>query len=357
MEEKKLRPLIPIQAEWSTPQLQERIASAIDGTGAALSTTKLSVNEVSDEIALIVQTSGSSGLEKNVVISKTALISSANASNKYLGAMFGDSWSLLLPTNHIAGLNVLVRATVLGTRVIDNRNCDTYEDADFVSIVPTQLYKAIHSDSELLEHLMAAEAVLVGGGPLDNNLRKSAENKHIKVVSTYGMTEMSGGCVYNQKPLTGVQIEISEQGLIKLSGPMMAMGYIDSSGKIESIRVGDWFISSDLGQIDSGLLKIIGRVDDVIISGGENFSMNLVQSEIEEIYPGLDLIVFGLPDEIWGQVLCIGSTSNISLDLIKAKLGTIRTPKKSFKFTKVPRTTIGKPDRNLAAKYALDFGE
>jgi len=206
MEEKKLRSLIPIQAEWSTPQLQENIASALDGTGPALSTSEISIDKIDQDIALVVNTSGSTGSTKLVAISKSALISSANASNKFLGAGIGDTWSLLLPTTHIAGLNVIIRATVLGTRVIDNRNTTSYQDADFVSIVPTQLYKAVNKDPKLLEHLNAAESVLVGGSHLDLKLKKEAETKHVKIVTTYGMTEMSGGCVYSQKPLEGVEV-------------------------------------------------------------------------------------------------------------------------------------------------------
>ncbi len=117
MEEKKLRSLIPIQAEWSTPQLQEKIAVALEGSGAALSTLKLSVTEVKEDIALVVNTSGSTGDSKSIAISRAALIASTNASHKFLGATPGDTWSLLLPTTHIAGLNVIIRATALGTKV------------------------------------------------------------------------------------------------------------------------------------------------------------------------------------------------------------------------------------------------
>jgi O-succinylbenzoic acid--CoA ligase len=357
MEEKKLRPLIPIQAKWPIAQLQQNIASAIDGTGPALSTTQLSSHEIHDEIALVVKTSGSSGIDKNVAISKSALISSATASHKYLGASFGDTWSLLLPINHIAGLNVIVRATLLGTQVIDNRNSEFYEDSDFISIVPTQLYKALNGDNKLLEHLSAAEAVLVGGAPLQSELRVNAESKGIKVVSTYGMTEMSGGCVYNNKPISGVKIEISDTGLIKLSGPMMATGYLDSSGNINSTNFKEWFETSDLGKLNSGLLTVTGRVDDVIISGGEKIAINLVEEEIEKIYPGLEFIIFSCPDNHWGEILSIGSTTKISLDLIKDKLGPIRTPKRVFRFEKIPRTRLGKPDRHMAAKFALDLGD
>ena len=174
MEEKELRELIPIQAEWSIPQLQENLAVALEGSGPALSTATLRVKQVPNEIALVVSTSGSTGAPKAVAISSAALIASTNASHKYLGATPGDSWSLLLPTTHIAGLNVLIRATALGSRVIDNRNNDNYIDADFVSIVPTQLYKALTSDAKLLEHLTAAEPVLVGRAALSIKIKKVA---------------------------------------------------------------------------------------------------------------------------------------------------------------------------------------
>ena len=180
MGEKELRALIPIQAEWSIPQLQENLAAALEGSGPALSTGSLSITEIAKEITLVVNTSGSTSSAKSVALSSSALIASTNASHKYLGATPGDSWSLLLPTSHIAGLNVLIRATALGSRVIDNRNTSNYIDADFISIVPTQLHKALTGDLKLLEHLTAAEAVLVGGGSISDKLKKEAEAKHIK---------------------------------------------------------------------------------------------------------------------------------------------------------------------------------
>jgi len=161
MEEKELRALMPIQAEWSIPQLQENLAAALEGSGPALSTSSLSITEIDSAIALVVKpalstsslsiteidsaialvvnTSGSTSLAKSVALSSAALIASTNASHKYLGATPGDSWSLLLPTSHIAGLNVLIRATALGSRVIDNRNASKYIDTDFISVVPQHM--------------------------------------------------------------------------------------------------------------------------------------------------------------------------------------------------------------------------
>jgi len=352
MGEKELRDLIPIQAEWSIPQLQENLAVALEGSGAALSTTQTQTKQVANEVALVVNTSGSTGDSKSVVLSSAALIASANASHKYLGATPGDSWSLLLPTTHIAGLNVIVRATALGSRVIDNRNTENYVDADFVSIVPTQLYKALTSDSKLLEHLTAAEAVLVGGAPLSDKLKKEAASKHVKIITTYGMTEMSGGCVYNQKPLEGVDVKISDAGLIQLSGPMIASGYLLENGKLERFADSDSFDTSDLGEITNGMLKVLGRVDDVIISGGEKISLSAVEEIIKQILPKMDLITFAMADDLWGEKLCLASTSLIDIEDLRTSLDSILTPKEIFLFEEIPTTMLGKPDRKRAIQIA-----
>jgi O-succinylbenzoic acid--CoA ligase len=286
------------------------------------------------------------------VLSSAALIASANASHKYLGATPGDSWSLLLPTTHIAGLNVIVRATALGSRVIDNRNTENYLDADFVSIVPTQLYKALTSDSKLLEHLTAAEAVLVGGAPLSDKLKKEAANKHVKIITTYGMTEMSGGCVYNQKPLDGVDVKISDAGLIQLSGPMNASGYLLTNGQLEKFADSDSFETTDLGEITNGMLKVLGRVDDVIISGGEKISLSAVEEIIKQILPKMDLITFAMADDLWGEKLCLASTSLIDIEDLRTNLDSILTPKEIFLFEEIPTTMLGKPDRKRAIQIA-----
>jgi O-succinylbenzoic acid--CoA ligase len=353
MGEKELRALTPIQPEWSIPQLQENLAKALEGSGPALSTKQIDIKEVDKNIALVISTSGSTAESKLVAISDAALIASTNASHKYLGAVPGDSWSLLLPTTHIAGLNVLIRATALGSRVIDNRNATNYVDADFISIVPTQLYKALTSDAKLLEHLTAAEAVLVGGGPVSDKLKKEAANKHVKIVTTYGMTEMSGGCVYNQKPLDGVEIKLTSDGLIRLTGPMIASGYLSEKGELTSVVIDGWFESTDIGELSAGFLKVNGRTDEVIISGGENISLVLVEEKIRELIPNQEIIAFALPDEVWGEKLCLGSTSNLSIEEIKKSVGSLLSPKEVFLFEQIPTTSIGKPDRRAAKNLAI----
>ena len=353
MGETEKRELLTISPEWSIPQLQEKIADAITGEGPALATGNNQNKFVAEDIALAVETSGSTGEPKLVAISTSALIASTNAAHKYLGATPGDSWSLLLPTSHIAGLNVIARATALGTKVIDNRNVSSYVDADFVSIVQTQLHRAVNGDAKLLEHLTAAEAVLVGGGAISDALRKSATDKHVKVVTTYGMTEMCGGCVYNQKPLDGVEVQINSEGLVKLRGPMMASNYLNDQAGWSELTNDGWFQTSDLGEFVDGKLKILGRADDVIKSGGEKISLIEIEEKFQKYFPGVEVVAFGMTDAEWGEKLCLGVTSNLSLSEVQAKFTGINSPKEIFVLQQIPRTALGKVDRKAVAKLAL----
>ena len=353
MGETEKRELLTISPEWSIPQLQEKIADAITGEGPALATGHNQNKFVAEDIALAVETSGSTGEPKLVAISTSALIASTNAAHKYLGATPGDSWSLLLPTSHIAGLNVIARATALGTKVIDNRNVSYYVDADFVSIVPTQLHRAVNGDAKLLEHLTAAEAVLVGGGAISDALRKSATDKHVKVVTTYGMTEMCGGCVYNQKPLDGVEVQINSAGLVKLRGPMMASNYLNDQTGWNALTNDGWFQTSDLGEFVDGKLKILGRADDVIKSGGKKISLIDIEEKFQKYFPGVEVVAFAVADAEWGEKLCLGITSNLSLAEVQTKLTGINSPKEIFVLQQIPRTALGKVDRKAVTKLAI----
>ena len=353
MGETEKRELLTISPEWSIPQLQEKIADAISGQGPALATGHNQIKYVAENIALVVETSGSTGKPKSVAISTTALIASTNAAHKYLGATPGDSWSLLLPITHIAGLNVIARATALGTKVIDNRNVSNYVDADFISIVPTQLHRAINGDAKLLEHLTAAEAVLVGGGSTLDELRKKATEKHVKIVSTYGMTEMCGGCIYNQKPLEGVDVEINLEGLIKLRGPMMATTYLNDQSGWNEITNDGWFQTRDFGEFEDGKLKVLGRADDVIKSGGEKISLIEIEEKFKKYFPNIEVVAFGVPDAEWGEKLCLGVTKQISLTEVQSKLTGVNAPKEVFVLSQIPRTKLGKVDRPALVNLAM----
>jgi O-succinylbenzoic acid--CoA ligase len=233
----------------------------------------------------------------------------------------------------------------LGTTPIDLRNFEgEYPKADYTAIVPTQLFRALNGDQQLLSHLQSAKAVLVGGAALSQTLRKQAELAGVKIVTTYGMTETCGGCVYDGTPLEGVQIEIRD-GAIRIKGPVLA----------SSISLNDgWFETNDLGQYENDHLVVIGRSDDVIISGGENLSLNAVENSLGNAFPDTQFAAFAVEDPQWGQSLQVAVVGTISDDQIAAHLekdlGVFAKPKGIHRMSSLPLLGIGKIDRKSLAK-------
>jgi O-succinylbenzoic acid--CoA ligase len=219
-----------------------------------------------------------------------------------------------------------------------------YPKAEFTAIVPTQLFRALNGDQRLLNHLKSAKAVLVGGAALSQSLRNQAELAGIKVVTTYGMTETCGGCVYDGTALDGVEIEI-RNGKICIKGPVLA----------SSIAVNDgWFETNDLGEYENDRLVVIGRADDVIISGGENLSLNAVENSLGIAFPDTQFAAFAIEDPQWGQSLQIAVVGAVSEDQIAAHLekdlGVFAKPKGVHRMTSLPLLGIGKVDRKSLAR-------
>ena len=315
------------------------------GDGPTLGFGEISSEYAPSYAAVAIGTSGTTGISKEVLLSSSALISSARASNKFINAKSGQTWSLLLPLTHIAAVNVVVRSMELGTTPIDLRDFDgDYPIADYTAIVPTQLFRALNGDQRLLSHLKSAKAVLVGGAALSQALRNQAELSGIKVITTYGMTETCGGCVYDGTALDGVEVEI-RSGKICIKGPVLA----------SSIAVNDgWFETNDLGEYDNDHLVVIGRSDDVIISGGENLSLNAVENSLSLAFPDTQFAAFAVEDPQWGQSLQLAVVGTISDDQIathlERELGGFAKPKGIHRMTSLPLLGIGKIDRKSLAK-------
>lgn len=347
------RELLRASPTWSIPQLAGEITAALVGSGPALSFGEVRSQASPNEIAIVIGTSGSTGLIKEVAFTRTALIASAQASNKFIGANPGDQWSLLLPVTHIAAVNVITRSMELGTLPVDLRNFEgEYPKVDFTSIVPTQLFRALNSDERLLRHLQSTRAVLVGGAALAPALRAQAQTAGIKVIETYGMTETCGGCVYEGQTLDGVEFGINDRGVVKIRGSVLASAYLNSSDLFQ--LVDGWFITNDLGEINDGKLCILGRADDVIISGGENLSLTAVEATLSVRFPELECAAFAVKDPQWGQALhvaIVGEASETDIShYLEAALGAIAKPKGIHTLESLPLLGIGKVDRSTLAK-------
>ena len=347
------------RGESPIPEVMAELTAALVGTGPALCFAPMSNPRVPRPVAIVVATSGSTGISKEVGITASALLASAKASNEFLGAKYGQVWSLLLPLTHVAGINVLVRSLALGTTPIDLRNTSEYSKVDFTAIVPTQLFRALNGDEALLNHLKSCRAVLVGGAALSDSMRQAAANAGIEIITTYGMTETCGGCVYNGTPISGVEVDASN-GAIRIKGPTIAHSYLNDAQAWRDSFVEGWFLTKDLGTVVDGRLIVSGRADDVIISGGENVSLSAIESALHKAFKENEFAAFSIPDAEWGSALHIAiagdhpiSTHEISLYL-ENTLGAVAKPKGFLILSELPMIGIGKVDQKALAQAVLE---
>lgn len=345
------RPVISVDPALAIDDVMNLVAKALSHQGPALNFTDEAIESVTGDIAFIVETTGSTGTRKFVALSAAAVLASARASLDYLQARPGQTWALLLPLNHIAGINVLIRALDLGTTPVDLRDAAEYPVTDFSAVVPTQIYRALNGDDKLLAHLQSASTVLVGGSQLQDDLLHEARAAGISVVRTYGMSETSGGCIYEGIPLQGTQLRISDSGLIEISGPMLASTYLGNEELWgQQLRDG-WFTTSDHGMIEDGILKVLGRSDDVYNTGGEKVSLTHVDEILHTAFPHLQWCAVAVDDAQWGQRLVVAvsgaghPTINEVSAILSSALGDIAKAKQLLVFDELPLIGIGKIDR------------
>jgi O-succinylbenzoic acid--CoA ligase len=259
--------------------------------------------------ALVVPTSGSTGTPRAVVLSHAALAASTAASLAALHCGPGERWALALPVRHIAGLQVLARARALGTTpyvVADPGDpaalAAAAAHAEHIAIVPTQLVRCLDAGVDLT----GFRSVLVGGGPLAPDRAVQARAAGVRLVQSYGMTETCGGCVYDGRPLPGVEIDVVE-GCIRLRGPMLATGYLDPSPADAARFTPDgWFVTDDLGRLSADAdgttrLEVLGRGDDVINTGGVKVVPATVEAALRTLSVVRDVVVLAVPDAEWGE--------------------------------------------------------
>lgn len=259
-----------------------------------------------DPRPLIIETSGSTGQPKRVLLSRDALRASVLATQERLGGR--GQWVLNLPPSYVAGVQVLYRSVVAGTEPVLMGAAEGFEDvADrmtaertYISLVPTQLFRALESDVET-SGLARFSAVLVGGAPLAGPVRAEAEGRGISIVQTYGMSETGGGCVYDGVPLSGVEVRIDGDEVL-LRGPVLFDGYAGDPVRTAAAFRDGWLVTNDRGHwAADGRLRIDGRADDIIISGGVKVPARAVASQLAGALSVRAVEVVGVPDPEWGE--------------------------------------------------------
>jgi O-succinylbenzoic acid--CoA ligase len=270
-----------------------------------------------DPVPLVVETSGSTGVPKRVVLSRRAVLASVEASARRLGD--SGPWLLALPSSYVAGVQVVCRSLAAGhepvlLEEVGSVAAGVAAGARFLSLVPTQLHRLLAAPGEV-EALAVLHTVLLGGGPIDPALRARAEEAGVHVVATYGSAETAGGCVYDGYPLDGVALAIGTDGRIRIGGPTLFQGYDGDPAATAEALVDGWFLTSDAGRLDDdGRLHVLGRLDDVVVSGGVNVPGPAVAARLRE-HPAVTAAeVVGVPDEEWGNRLVAFVVGDLSLD-------------------------------------------
>ena len=315
--------------------------------------------------ALVIATSGSTGRPRHVLLSAAALHASATATAARLGGP--GSWLLALPAEHVAGAQVIVRSLLAGAApVVQDLREGFRPDAfaataarmgdgrRYTSLVPTQLSRIIDDGGAGLDALRSFAAVLVGGAALAAPLREQAAAAGVRVVTTYGMSETAGGCVYDGRPLDGVTVEL-DGGRIVLGGPTLADGYLSLPEETAEVFREGRFRTSDLGRFHDGRLEVLGRIDDVIVTGGEKVAPAAVEAVLIT-QPGIRAAcVVGVPDPEWGQVVAAalvvdpGADADAAVAAVQVELGRAGVPRRVRTVAGIPQRGIGKPDRAAVA--------
>ncbi len=274
--------------------------------------------------AVVVATSGSTGDPKGVVLSRDAIAASVAATHQRLGGP--GLWVCPLPVEHVAGMMTIARGLLGGggVRLVrgDLSDVPIPDVRAYLSVVPAQLHRAL-GDATLAASLARYAAVLVGGSAIPAGLLAGAREQGIHVVTTYGMSETCGGCVYDGTPLEGVRVDIESDGRVVLAGPMVFAGYRLDPGRTRAVLRDGAVCTQDRGRFEDGRLRLLGRFDDVVISGGVNVDLAAAQQVADAIW-GVDeaerVVLFAVDDERWGARVVAVCGAAVSLDEVVARL-------------------------------------
>ncbi len=377
-----LRPLF-VPSGPSAVSLLPALESVLDGAGAALLpvpatssreaealSQALRVGEaIDDDVALVIPTSGTTGTPKGAMLTAAALRASASATHDRLGGP--GRWLLALPAHHIAGIQVLVRSLVAGSAPVALDLTAGFDPSElptavaelgsgrrYTALVANQLAKALE-DPGAAAALAELDAVLLGGGPAPQPVLHRAVHAGITVVRTYGSSETAGGCVYDGRPLHGVRVRIDAAGpdgtgRITIGGATLASGYRNPPVPDPFAEAG-WFHTDDIGVLDdSGTLRVLGRADDAISTGGLTVLPGLVEAALSGHPAVAECAVFGLPDDRLGQRVVVavvtapGSAAPVLeelRDLVTQALDRTAAPREVHIVDALPRRGIGKLDR------------
>lgn len=397
--------ILPLPADWeqTCPDLPKQMRA-----GSSLADDLVAPG------TLIACTSGSTGTPKGAVLGSRQLTTSADATASFIGRHYQaqpGAWLLTLPAHHIAGLQVMLRSlragytplaaahlqaqhlqaqrphagarfTATGFIADTESLAETYPDVDlYTSLVPAQLER-IAEDPAAIKALKRYACVLVGGAAAREGVIKKMAEEGAQIALTYGSSETTGGMVYNGQPLPGAQVRVDGAdergaGRVRISGPMVADGYrnVDSA---EAFPVAGEFVTSDIGVLEGGVpkggeesggtLRILGRADGAINTGGYKVLPEEVEKAICQQVPGAEAaFTAGVEDpkyaefgESIGALVVLREAGNgaaehprevtdLVREAMRGQAGPSLIPRRAWAIREMPTTGPGKTDRQQAA--------
>ncbi|WP_030168582.1 AMP-binding protein [Spirillospora albida] len=368
------------------PRLLAALAAALDGTGPAICPLSPDLPEpalralldvlaphaveteagtapgpgepapVPDGTAVLIATSGSTGTPKIVELSAAALAHSARGTLERVGAGRGERWLCCVPTSHISGVQVLVRALVSGGEPLIHPRFDTgavlaaasEAKGAHISLVPTQLRRLLDAGADPSRF----GAIILGGAAAPPGLLAETRARGGRLHTTYGMSETCGGCVYDGVPLAGMRADVGADGRIRLAGSSLFTGYRRRPDLTAAAMEGDWFVTQDLGALEAGgRLRVRGRADDVINTGGEKVVAGEVAAALARHPKIRDVAVVGRPDPEWGErvaAVVVPAADTPGLGELRAfvreTLPAYAAPRELDLVDAIPLLPSGKPD-------------
>jgi O-succinylbenzoic acid--CoA ligase len=309
-----------------------------------------------DGSAVVIATSGTGGRPKLAELSRRALEGAIERSNAAIEETVDTPWLAVLTPAHVGGLLVYLRHAIFNTPVAAHERFDpealTTGGSVCASIVPAMAAQLADAGDASLD----AVTLVIGGGPLDRDVRSALQLRGARVFQTYGMTETCGGIAYEGSPMPDVEVRIAPGDRVEVRSPTLFSGYRrDPRSTADAFNVDGWLRTGDLGSLDEdGRLTVYGRADDAIRTGGETVWPEEVEQALREHPKVTDAAVRGVPDARWGEQVAAWvvprtiddpPTLEELRDHCATTLARFKLPKELSLVAELPKTATGKVRR------------